>query len=112
VVAAGGALPPGWEQRLDPNGRPYFVNHQTKTTQYEDPRVLPPGWEQRVDLQGRVYFANHCKVFICSLHVLIICLFVFPCICLSVLTLCAILPLVFLSVSSSTLSYRHQNYYI
>jgi hypothetical protein len=59
VVAAGGALPPGWEQRLDPNGRPYFVNHQTKTTQYEDPRVLPPGWEQRVDLQGRVYFANH-----------------------------------------------------
>jgi hypothetical protein len=36
-----GALPPGWEQRIAPTGRPYFVNHYTRTSQFEDPRALP-----------------------------------------------------------------------
>eukprot|EP00118_Oscarella_pearsei_P021225 m.237073 g.237073 ORF g.237073 m.237073 type:complete len:702 (+) comp40144_c0_seq35:116-2221(+) len=52
-------LPAGWEKRSDPSGKPYFVNHMTKTTQYEDPRILPPGWEQRADPQGMQYFVDH-----------------------------------------------------
>eukprot|EP00102_Acyrthosiphon_pisum_P019259 XP_016656469.1 PREDICTED: FERM and PDZ domain-containing protein 4 [Acyrthosiphon pisum] len=32
------SLPYGWEQALDGDGRPYFINHITKTTTYEDPR--------------------------------------------------------------------------
>ena len=47
-----GPLPEGWEKRLDPNMRPYFVNHQSRVTQWQDPRTqgeeiieapLPPG---------------------------------------------------------------------
>ena len=34
-----GQLPEGWEKRSDKNGRVYFVNHSTRTTQWEDPRV-------------------------------------------------------------------------
>lgn len=34
-----GPLPEGWEKRLDPNGRPYFVNHQSRVTQWQDPRT-------------------------------------------------------------------------
>lgn len=30
-------LPEGWEERRTPNGRLYFVNHVTKTTQWERP---------------------------------------------------------------------------
>lgn len=30
-------LPPGWEQKCDPNGRIYFVNHNTKTTHWDRP---------------------------------------------------------------------------
>uniref|UniRef100_A0A668TTA6 E3 ubiquitin-protein ligase n=1 Tax=Oreochromis aureus TaxID=47969 RepID=A0A668TTA6_OREAU len=33
-----GPLPPGWEKRQD-NGRVYFVNHNTRTTQWDDPRT-------------------------------------------------------------------------
>ena len=34
-----GTLPPGWEKRTDKSGRVYFVNHSTRSTQWEDPRV-------------------------------------------------------------------------
>jgi len=27
------------EKRVDPSGRVYFVNHQNRTTQWEDPRT-------------------------------------------------------------------------
>ena len=48
-------LPDGWEKRVEPNGRVYFVNHKNRTTQWEDPRTqgqikdepLPQGWELR-----------------------------------------------------------------
>uniref|UniRef100_A0A8C7SIE5 E3 ubiquitin-protein ligase n=1 Tax=Oncorhynchus mykiss TaxID=8022 RepID=A0A8C7SIE5_ONCMY len=36
-------LPPGWEQRKDPHGRTYYVDHNTKTTTWERPQPLPPG---------------------------------------------------------------------
>ena len=35
-----GPLPPGWDTKFDPRtGRYYFINHYTKTTSWEDPRV-------------------------------------------------------------------------
>ncbi|KAK7118926.1 hypothetical protein R3I94_022438 [Phoxinus phoxinus] len=52
-------LPPGWEQRKDPHGRTYYVDHNTKTTTWERPQPLPLGWERRVDNRGRVYYVDH-----------------------------------------------------
>uniref|UniRef100_A0A4W4F096 E3 ubiquitin-protein ligase n=1 Tax=Electrophorus electricus TaxID=8005 RepID=A0A4W4F096_ELEEL len=55
-----GPLPPGWEQRVDQNGRIYFVDHIEKRTTWERPEPLPPGyWERRVDPMGRVYYVDH-----------------------------------------------------
>jgi hypothetical protein len=55
-----GQLPPGWEGRQDRTGRLYFVNHISKTTQWEDPRPLPPGWEMKYDEKvKRRYFIDH-----------------------------------------------------
>ncbi|XP_030221949.1 itchy E3 ubiquitin protein ligase b isoform X1 [Gadus morhua] len=54
-----GPLPPGWEQRVDLNGRLYFVDHVEKRTTWERPEPLPSGWERRVDPMGRVYFVDH-----------------------------------------------------
>ncbi|XP_059092748.1 uncharacterized protein LOC131888005 isoform X2 [Tigriopus californicus] len=35
-----GPLPPGWDTKFDPRtGRYYFINHYTKSTSWEDPRV-------------------------------------------------------------------------
>ncbi len=31
------ALPPGWERRVTPEGRPYYVNHNTHATQWDPP---------------------------------------------------------------------------
>ncbi|XP_060778480.1 NEDD4-like E3 ubiquitin-protein ligase WWP1 isoform X2 [Neoarius graeffei] len=52
-------LPPGWEQRKDPHGRTYYVDHNTRTTTWERPQPLPPGWERRVDNRGRIYYVDH-----------------------------------------------------
>ncbi|XP_006859325.1 PREDICTED: NEDD4-like E3 ubiquitin-protein ligase WWP1 [Chrysochloris asiatica] len=52
-------LPSGWEQRKDPHGRTYYVDHNTRTTTWERPQPLPPGWERRVDDRGRVYYVDH-----------------------------------------------------
>jgi len=73
-------LPSGWEIRLDPHGKPYFIDHNNKKTTYDDPRKplgqniayyppqqvispvskpLPPGWEIRTDNYGRPYFVDH-----------------------------------------------------
>ncbi|KAF7711495.1 itchy E3 ubiquitin protein ligase a [Silurus meridionalis] len=54
-----GPLPPGWEQRVDQNGRIYYVDHIEKKTTWERPDPLPPGWERRVDTMGRVYYVDH-----------------------------------------------------
>lgn len=38
-----GELPPGWERRIDQNtGWPYFVDHNTKQTTWQDPRISTP----------------------------------------------------------------------
>uniref|UniRef100_A0A672NPV9 E3 ubiquitin-protein ligase n=1 Tax=Sinocyclocheilus grahami TaxID=75366 RepID=A0A672NPV9_SINGR len=52
-------LPSGWEQRVDQNGRVYYVDHVEKRTAWERPEPLPTGWERRVDPMGRVYFVDH-----------------------------------------------------
>jgi len=84
-----GTLPPGWEKATTPTGQIYFMNHITKSTQWEDPRKainnqrlkqlngtasprsavspvpqnaqgeLPHGWEQSVTEQGETYFIHH-----------------------------------------------------
>uniref|UniRef100_A0A8K9WTT5 E3 ubiquitin-protein ligase n=1 Tax=Oncorhynchus mykiss TaxID=8022 RepID=A0A8K9WTT5_ONCMY len=46
-------------QRVDQNGRLYFVDHVEKRTAWERPEPLPSGWERRVDPMGRVYFVDH-----------------------------------------------------
>jgi WW domain len=64
-------LPAGWEQRRRADGRVYFVDHNTKTTSWVDPRrslgmqpvsdlgPLPSGWEMRITHTARIYFVNH-----------------------------------------------------
>lgn len=86
TTAGTGELPPGWEQRWTPEGRPYFVDHNTRTTTWVDPRrqqyirmyggqnnangtiqqqpvsqlgPLPSGWEMRLTNTARVYFVDH-----------------------------------------------------
>uniref|UniRef100_A0A8K9VAI8 E3 ubiquitin-protein ligase n=1 Tax=Oncorhynchus mykiss TaxID=8022 RepID=A0A8K9VAI8_ONCMY len=55
------------KKRTDSNGRVYFVQHTTRTTQWEDPRTqgllnekpLPEGWEMRFTVDGIPYFVDH-----------------------------------------------------
>ncbi|XP_067275213.1 E3 ubiquitin-protein ligase NEDD4 isoform X1 [Pseudorasbora parva] len=73
-----GLMPTGWEVRSAPNGRPFFIDHNTKTTTWDDPRLkvpvqirrrvsldptdlgpLPPGWEERVHSDGRIFYIDH-----------------------------------------------------
>ncbi|KAH8056859.1 ubiquitin protein ligase [Aureococcus anophagefferens] len=67
--AAAGA-PPDWEEQRDASGRPYYVNHRTRTTSWTRPGAappappraaapLPPGWEEQRDATGRPYYVNH-----------------------------------------------------
>uniref|UniRef100_A0A672J0V4 E3 ubiquitin-protein ligase n=1 Tax=Salarias fasciatus TaxID=181472 RepID=A0A672J0V4_SALFA len=48
-----------WEQRVDQNGRVYFVDHIEKRTTWDRPEPLPTGWERRVDPMNRVYYVDH-----------------------------------------------------
>jgi hypothetical protein len=38
-ASALGPLPEGWEQATTPEGEVYFINHQTRTTSWFDPRI-------------------------------------------------------------------------
>ncbi|KAI0259936.1 HECT-domain-containing protein [Gloeopeniophorella convolvens] len=85
TTAGSGNLPAGWEERYTPEGRPYYVDHNTRTTTWVDPRrqtiirvmgpngqstslqpqtisqlgPLPSGWEMRLTSTARVYFVDH-----------------------------------------------------
>ncbi|KAK1811053.1 hypothetical protein LTR12_014575 [Friedmanniomyces endolithicus] len=86
TTAGTGELPALWEQRHTPEGRAYFVDHNTRTTTWVDPRrqqyirmygqnatgnstiqqqpvsqlgPLPSGWEMRLTNTARVYFVDH-----------------------------------------------------
>lgn len=70
-------MPVGWEQATAKSGRLYFIDHNTRTSTWLDPRThrpahttnptddktavlgLPAGWEQETSKDGRVYFINH-----------------------------------------------------
>ncbi|KAH8117461.1 HECT-domain-containing protein [Phellopilus nigrolimitatus] len=65
-------LPPGWEERFTPTGRPYYVDHNTRSTTWVKPGnanknpaagnslgPLPAGWEMRLTSTARVYFVDH-----------------------------------------------------
>ncbi|KAI5989086.1 hypothetical protein EDD15DRAFT_2286487 [Pisolithus albus] len=73
-----GQLPPGWERRVDPNGRPYYVDHNRRTTTWNrpDPPQQPPPAasalpvsrqpqtssnyaDERRTPEGRPYFLDH-----------------------------------------------------
>ncbi|XP_064620159.1 E3 ubiquitin-protein ligase NEDD4-like isoform X3 [Lineus longissimus] len=38
-----GPLPPGWEERVHTDGRAFYINHNSKATQWEDPRLQSVG---------------------------------------------------------------------
>ncbi|CCM03910.1 uncharacterized protein FIBRA_06061 [Fibroporia radiculosa] len=85
TTSGAGPLPAGWEERYTPEGRPYYVDHNTRTTTWVDPRrqtiirvmgpngqgtglqsqsisqlgPLPSGWEMRLTSTARVYFVDH-----------------------------------------------------
>nr|CAH8864314.1 unnamed protein product [Trichobilharzia regenti] len=58
-----GPLPANWERRVDMSGRSYFVNHVSRISQWEDPRIqghpLPAGWEIRYTTEGFPFFVDH-----------------------------------------------------
>ncbi|XP_023608401.1 E3 ubiquitin-protein ligase NEDD4-like isoform X7 [Myotis lucifugus] len=37
-----GPLPPGWEERIHLDGRTFYIDHNSKITQWEDPRLQNP----------------------------------------------------------------------
>ena len=48
-----GPLPPGWEKSVTPQGQVYFLNHNNKSTQWEDPRKV---------IKNKLFF-NTCESF-------------------------------------------------
>ncbi|KAF8793148.1 E3 ubiquitin-protein ligase NEDD4 like protein [Argiope bruennichi] len=78
-------LPPGWSMQVAPNGRVFYIDHNSKTTTWVDPRTgkpsilpnqsnvpnrprfssvddlgpLPEGWEERFHTDGRIFFIDH-----------------------------------------------------
>lgn len=76
-----GSLPTGWESRITDGGLIYFIDHNSRTTTWSDPRIsidnhengsnsilhnsknqlgsLPEGWEMRLTSSARIYFVDH-----------------------------------------------------
>ncbi|XP_065565345.1 E3 ubiquitin-protein ligase NEDD4-like [Artemia franciscana] len=73
-------LPEGWEERLDSSNRAYYINHNTKETQWKHPITgkvstkpkgaesepknsetnnLPSGWSIQYTADGKVFYVNH-----------------------------------------------------
>ncbi|KAL8824153.1 MAG: hypothetical protein Q9170_008240 [Blastenia crenularia] len=67
-------LPMGWEEARAPGGRPYFLDHNTKTSTWTRPessscqaisleghesKALPSGWEKRHTRDNKVYYVDH-----------------------------------------------------
>lgn len=72
-------LPAGWERRVDQQGRTYYVDHNTRSTSWHDPRgtathahhaiptslsstnlgPLPSGWQMRMTSTARLYYVDH-----------------------------------------------------
>ena len=67
-------LPAGWERRVTPQNKPYYVDHNTRTTTWVRPHgpqqsiededneagnPLPAGWERRINRQNKPYYVDH-----------------------------------------------------
>ncbi|XP_054719522.1 WW domain-containing oxidoreductase-like [Uloborus diversus] len=61
-------LPPGWEERATLDGKVYYANHLSKSTQWSHPRTgkkkkvsgeLPHGWEKKVGDDGLIFYVDH-----------------------------------------------------
>ncbi|KAE9543203.1 hypothetical protein AGLY_003114 [Aphis glycines] len=89
VLEGSDGLPKGWSMQVAPNGRTFFIDHNTRATTWVDPRTgrassmpnqsqppaadrvvstsayndelepLPEGWEERVHADGRIFFIDH-----------------------------------------------------
>uniref|UniRef100_A0A914YHP5 WW domain-containing protein n=1 Tax=Panagrolaimus superbus TaxID=310955 RepID=A0A914YHP5_9BILA len=54
-----GPLPPNWEVGYSELGEKYFIDHNTGTTQWEDPRdLLPDGWVRIDDETYGTYYVE------------------------------------------------------
>lgn len=51
-------LPPGWEERRTDNGRPYYVNHITKSTQWIKPQATNKTPRNQTNRNVRAYPSN------------------------------------------------------
>ncbi|XP_058456285.1 transcriptional coactivator yorkie isoform X2 [Malaya genurostris] len=49
-----GDLPPGWEQARTQDGRIYYINHNTRSTTWEDPRITAALQESQFQQQSSV----------------------------------------------------------
>ena len=80
-VEAETGLPEGWEMKYTVSGNVFYVDHNTRTTSWDDPRLtgspeaapasqldredslelqpLPPGWEEKFTESGKVFFVDH-----------------------------------------------------
>lgn len=86
-ISSADGLPEGWGLQIAPNGRVFFIDHNSKATTWVDPRTgrasampqpggntshirnsvtadgdlgsLPEGWEERVHTDGRIFFIDH-----------------------------------------------------
>ncbi|ESP04594.1 hypothetical protein LOTGIDRAFT_136033 [Lottia gigantea] len=64
-----GPLPDNWEMAFTDEGQPYFIDHDTETTHWLDPRLakvkdgtpdeLPYGWEKVEDPHFGTYYIDH-----------------------------------------------------
>jgi hypothetical protein len=62
-----GPLPNGWSIAVTAEGQKYFIDHVSKRTMWEDPRLslrkeddsLPEGWQRAFTDDGTPYFINH-----------------------------------------------------
>ncbi|KAI0036373.1 hypothetical protein K488DRAFT_82166 [Vararia minispora EC-137] len=52
VTKVAGPLPLGWEVRKAPSGTPYFVDHNTRTTTWRDPRAVTGSRQGRSEEQN------------------------------------------------------------
>ncbi|VVC26339.1 E3 ubiquitin-protein ligase, SMURF1 type,WW domain,C2 domain,HECT domain [Cinara cedri] len=89
ILEGSEGLPKGWSMQVAPNGRTFFIDHNTRATTWVDPRTgrassmpnqsqppaadrivstsayndelepLPEGWEERVHADGRIFFIDH-----------------------------------------------------
>lgn len=59
----GGGLPTGWEKKITPEGRAYYVDHNSKITQWEPPSVAQAYMQQAAAYVALLFVVTitHCR---------------------------------------------------